>query len=174
LRRSPEHEKPRAVTTACHYARERIDARRRAHGRKRAPPKAPKRILIAHHLLLGDTIMLTPLIAKCRVRWPDAEIVMTCAVPYAGLYAGRPYGVRALPYDPRDPATLKPLLAQTGFDLALIPGDNRLSWLARALGARWIVAFSGDQSTVQGLAGGRVARLSRYADCVGRSRRRLD
>jgi ADP-heptose:LPS heptosyltransferase len=71
-------------------------------------------------------------------------MVMTCAVPYAELYTGRPYGVRVVPYDPRDPATLKPLLAQTGFDLALIPGDNRLSWLARALGARWIVAFSGD------------------------------
>jgi hypothetical protein len=36
--------------------------------------------LIAHHLLLGDTIMLTPLLAKCHARGPEAEIVMTCAV----------------------------------------------------------------------------------------------
>ena len=88
--------------------------------------------------------MLTPLIAKCRARWPGADIAMTCPVPYAPLYAGRPYGVRALPYDPRDAATLQPLLADTGYDLALVPADNRLSWLARALGAGWIVAFAGD------------------------------
>jgi ADP-heptose:LPS heptosyltransferase len=113
-------------------------------GRRRRPPANPRRILIAHHLLLGDTIMLTPLIAKCRARWPAADIAMTCPVAYAPLYGGRPYGVRALPYDPRDAATLMPLLADTGYDLALVPADNRLSWLARALGAGWIVAFAGD------------------------------
>lgn len=114
-------------------------------GRQRlAPTTAPRRVLIAHHLLLGDTIMLTPLLAKCRATWPRAEVVMTCPVAFAGLYAGRPYGVRALPYDPRDAATLRSLRAQAGFELALIPSDNRFSWLARALDARWIVAFSGD------------------------------
>ena len=113
-------------------------------GGRRAPPAVPRRILIAHHLLLGDTVMLTPLIAKCRERWPGAEIVLTSPVAYAGLYSGRPYGARAIPYDPRDVATLRPLLAEGPFDLALVPADNRLSWLARAAGARWIVAFSGD------------------------------
>jgi ADP-heptose:LPS heptosyltransferase len=88
--------------------------------------------------------MLTPLLAKCRAQWPDADIVMTCPVAYAGLYAGNPYGARVVPYDPREASTLGPLLAEAGFDLALVPGDNRLSWLARALGARWIVAFAGD------------------------------
>jgi len=33
-------------------------------GRHRGAPANPRRILIAHHLLLGDTIMLTPLVAK--------------------------------------------------------------------------------------------------------------
>lgn len=113
-------------------------------GRRRVAPAAPRRILIAHHLLLGDTIMLTPLIAKCRARWPAAEIVMTCPAPLVGLYAGRPYGVHALRYDPREVATLGPLVSAAGFDLALVPGDNRLSWLARSLDARWIVAFEGD------------------------------
>jgi len=113
--------------------------------RRRAMPETPARILIAHHLLLGDTVMLTPLIAKCRARWPDAEIVMTCPVKSAELYSGRPYGVRALPYDPRVPATLSALFAAGPYDLALVPADNRVSWLARALGARWIVAFSGDR-----------------------------
>lgn len=112
--------------------------------RRRAPPERPRRILIAHHLLLGDTIMLTPLVAKCRERWPEAKIVMTCPTAYVGLYAGRPYGLEARPYDPREIATLSGLRENAGFDLALVPGDNRLSWLARALDARWIAAFAGD------------------------------
>lgn len=111
---------------------------------RRTRPTNPQRILIAHHLLLGDTLMVTPLLAKCRALWPQAEIIMTCPVPWAGLYATMPYGVEAIAYDPADPATLGPLLKRRGFDLALIPGDNRLQWLARALGARWIVAFAGD------------------------------
>ena len=117
--------------------------------RRRAPPRTPGRILIAHHLLLGDTIMLTPLVAKCRERWPGAEIVLTCPTAYVELYAGRPYGAQALPYDPRDPGTLPTLRDNDGFDLALVPGDNRLSWLARALDARWIVAFAGDSPRYQ-------------------------
>ena len=114
-----------------------------AIGRHRTAPHVPKRVLIAHDLLLGDTIMLTPLLAKCRERWPSADIVMTCAPSYCGLYAMRPYGVRALPYDPRDVRSLERLRAEAPFDLALIPGDNRYSWLARALRARWVVGFSG-------------------------------
>ena len=113
--------------------------------RRRQPPAAPHRILIAHHLLLGDTLMLTPLLAKLRARYPAAEIVMAAPRAIAPLYQNRPYGVSALPYDPRDGATLRALLAAGGFDLALVPGDNRYSWLARAAGARWIVAFSGDR-----------------------------
>ena len=31
---------------------------------RRTAPVNPRRILIAHHLLLGDTLMLTPLLAK--------------------------------------------------------------------------------------------------------------
>jgi ADP-heptose:LPS heptosyltransferase len=111
--------------------------------RRRSAPDVPRRVLIAHDLLLGDTIMLTPLLAKCRERWPSADIVMTCAPSYRGLYAMSPYGVRVSPYDPRDVHSLKRLRAEAPFDLALIPGDNRYSWLARGLGARWVVGFSG-------------------------------
>ena len=31
--------------------------------------------------------MLTPLLAKCRALWPDAELAMTCPPPFVGLYA---------------------------------------------------------------------------------------
>src|ERR1022692_1219039 len=114
-----------------------------AISRRRAAPRAPGRVLIAHDLLLGDTIMLTPLLAKCRERWPSADIVMTCMPAYSGLYAMRPYGVRVVPYDPRDVRSLQMLRGEGAFDLALIPGDNRYSWLARSLGARWVGGFSG-------------------------------
>ena len=50
-----------------------------------------------------------------------------------------------MPYDPRDARTLERFDAARGYDLALVPGDNRFSWLALALGARWIVAFGGDR-----------------------------
>lgn len=111
---------------------------------RRAPP-SPRRILIAHHLLFGDTLMLTPLLAKLRERYPRAEVVITTPKAFVRLYQHCPYGVRALAYDPRDIRTLFALWRVRGFDLALLPADNRYSWLARALGARWIVAFAGDR-----------------------------
>ncbi|MDD5241107.1 MAG: glycosyltransferase family 9 protein [Sulfuricella sp.] len=109
-------------------------------------PENPRRILIAHQLLLGDTIMLTPLFAKLRRNYPDAEIFMLCPPVYAPLYAHRPYGVQALPFVPRSIANTASLIKMSsfGFDWALIPAENRWGWLARAMGARWIVAFDGD------------------------------
>lgn len=111
---------------------------------RRSRPADPRRILIAHHLLLGDTLMLTPLVAKLRERYPAAELVMALPEPYASLYARAPYGLRAIGWNPRSPAA-SPLWRARGFDLALVPGDNRFAWLALALGARWIVAFAGDR-----------------------------
>lgn len=118
--------------------------RLRTVGRRRLPAN-PGRILIAHHLLLGDTLMLTPLLAKLRGRYPRAEIVMTTPRAIAPLYQHRPYGVSAIPFDPRDREALRNLRSRSGFDLAIVPGDNRYSWLALALGAKWIVAFAGDR-----------------------------
>jgi len=107
-------------------------------------PAHPRRILVAHHLLLGDTIMLSPLLAKLRASHPDAEIAMTVAPATAPLYAARPWGVRALAFSPRDSSTLRPLLEEEPFDLAVVPGDNRHAWLAAAMGARHVVAHAGD------------------------------
>lgn len=108
----------------------------------RRRPAEVKRVLVAHHLRLGGTIMLTPLIAKLRFTYPAAEIVMTAPRAIAPLYSTRPYGVRALPFDPRDLATLAPILEGGGYDLAIVPGDNRHSWLAMAAGSGWIVAHA--------------------------------
>lgn len=111
---------------------------------RRKPPREPRRILVAHHLLLGDTLMLTSLLAKLRARHPAADIVMALPDAFAPLYQSAPYGVRALGWDPRVPAR-SALWRERGFDLAFVPGDNRVSWLALALGSRWIVGFAGDR-----------------------------
>src|SRR5580693_5533738 len=76
---------------------------RLASGGRRARPIDPQRILIAHHLLLGDTLMLTPLVAKLRERHPAADLVMAVPEAYAPLYARAPYGSRAIGWDPRWP-----------------------------------------------------------------------
>ncbi len=127
----------------------RVSVIARALGSMLAPQRqgaeSPRRILIAHHLLLGDTLMLTPLLAKLREHHPQAETVMLAPKASVPLYQQRPYGVTVLPHDPRDPSTLRALYERTGFDLAIVPGDNRYSWLAKALGARHIVAFAGDR-----------------------------
>ncbi len=128
-------------------------------GMRRAPPREPRRILIAHHLLLGDTLMLTPLLKKLRTLHPQADIAMTLPQAAVPLYATRPYGVRALPFDPRrDPAAL---FGEAPFDLAFVPGDNRHSWLAAAMRARWIVAFAGDRPATKSWP---VDRLIPYPD----------
>src|SRR6266849_4707484 len=86
----------------------------------RRKPTDPKRVLIAHHLLLGDVVMLAPLLAKLRERYPQAEIAMTVRRALLPLFARRPYGVQAIPYDPRDSSTLDQLFDERPFDLALI------------------------------------------------------
>ena len=115
---------------------------------RRRPAGQPRRILIAHNLLLGDTLMLTALIARLRQLHPHAEIVMTVAPAHLPLYSGSPYGVKAVAWDPhaRDSfRQLQRVAADLPFDLAFVPGDNRHALLARALGARWIVALAGDR-----------------------------
>jgi ADP-heptose:LPS heptosyltransferase len=120
-----------------------LEQRVRTTGRRR-PTRSPQRILIAHHLLLGDTLMLTPLLAKVREQHPSADVVMLMSPHYVPLYARRPYGVRAIGWNPRAPEA-SAAWREGDFDLAIIPGDNRFSWLALALGSRWIVAFEGDR-----------------------------
>jgi ADP-heptose:LPS heptosyltransferase len=113
-------------------------------GRRRRPVD-PHRILVVHQLLLGDTLMLTPMLARLRRRHPEAEIVMTVSRGQLPLYAPRPYGVVTLAYDSRDPRSAKQLLELDPFDLALVPGDNRYAMLASALGSAWVIAFAGDR-----------------------------
>ena len=105
----------------------------------------PRAILVLHQLLLGDTLMLAPLLAGLRARHPAAEIFISVKPEYAPLFSGAPYGVRALPYSENEPGALAALQAAADCDLCILPGDNRHALAARALGARWIVGFAGTQ-----------------------------
>lgn len=111
--------------------------------RRRRRPDCVQRILVAHHLLLGDTIMLAGLLKKLRRDFPAAAVDVLVPVAWLPLFGMAPYGVRALPYDPRSLDNHRKLLACGPYDLALVPADNRWSWVACAMGARWIVAFAG-------------------------------
>jgi len=113
------------------------------HPRLAARPANPAKILVLHELLLGDTLMLAPLLAALRHRYPRAEILVTARPGYAGLFSGRPYGARVLPFSEREPNALERLSAARGCDIAILPGENRLAIMARALGAKWLVAFAG-------------------------------
>ena len=118
---------------------------KRAFSGKRRKPAHPGRILVAHQLLLGDTLMLTPLLARLRRNHPEAEIVMTVSRGQLPLYTSRPYGTRAVAYDSRSPESAKAALEMGSFDLAIVPGDSRHAILAHALGSRWVVALAGDR-----------------------------
>lgn len=109
----------------------------------RAPPKKVERVLIAHNLLLGDTLMLASLLAGLRAQYPKAILAMTCAEAFLPLYEGHPYGVEAIPFDPREPESLTRIAALGPFDLAIVPGESRHGWLARAAGARWVRGYRG-------------------------------
>ncbi len=67
---------------------------------RRGPSEDVRRILIAHNLLLGDTLMLTQLLAKLRKNHPQAQVTLLAAPSAVPLYAEHPYGVRALAFKP--------------------------------------------------------------------------
>lgn len=113
--------------------------------RGRGKVETPRKILVLHHLLLGDTLMLTPLLAKLRERYLEAEILLACPRALLPLFAARPFGVQALHFDPRDRHTLAGLAQHGPYDVCLIPAENRYTPLARALQARHVCGFAGDK-----------------------------
>lgn len=110
---------------------------------RRGAQREPRRVLVAHNLLLGDTLMLTPLLAKLRREMPAAEVTLLASPAAVPLYERRPYGVRALAFRPADSSTTRALLAEGPFDLGFVIGDNRYAWLAAAMGAARLVGHGG-------------------------------
>lgn len=109
---------------------------------RRPAPAAPQRILVLHHLLLGDALMLTPLLARIAARYPQAQRYLSTPAALLPLYARQPYGFTALPWQPRK-GDIAALLAHAPYDLVIVPAENRHSPLARVLG-RHVIGFADD------------------------------
>lgn len=124
----------------------------RLAGGARRKPAVPQRILVIAPLFAGDALLLTPLLAKLRQRFPDCTLYLIAGRAVQALYQHRPYGVQAGVFDPRDAATLRALQRWPAADLAIAAGESRYSWLALALGARWIVGFGGERRRLQNWA----------------------
>ncbi len=123
----------------------RLEKLLRALTTPRRHPLSVRRILIAHQLLLGDTILLAPLLKQLERSYPDAQRVLLVRPAFMPLFQGRPYGVSALPFSRRDQDLQRAVMQSGPYDLAIVPDDNRYAWLARAAGASWIVGFGGDR-----------------------------
>lgn len=120
--------------------------------RHRPGPTGPLRILVIAPLFAGDALLLTPLLAKLRQRYPSCELYLIAGRAVQTLYQPRPYGVQAGIFDARHPGTLLALRRWPAADLAVTAGESRYSWLALALGARWIVGFGGEGRRLQNWA----------------------
>ena len=105
----------------------------------------PKKILIAHDLLLGDTLLLTPLMKRIHEKYPNAKKFILAKPGFIPLFSKKPYGFKALSFNPRKFLDIWKILCTGPYDLTYIAGDNRYSWFARALGARWVVGISEDK-----------------------------
>jgi ADP-heptose:LPS heptosyltransferase len=106
--------------------------------------REPQRILIAHHLLLGDTLLLAPLMKRIHEKYPHAKKFILAKPIFIPLFENTPYQFKALSFDPKSFLDLWNIFQSGPYDLTFVAGDNRYSWLARAVGSRWSVGIGGD------------------------------
>jgi ADP-heptose:LPS heptosyltransferase len=104
----------------------------------------PKKILIAHDLLLGDTLLLAPLMKRIHEKYPHAQKYVLAKPTFVPLFGNTPYGFKALSYNPKSFLSVWRIFCEGPYDLAFIAGDNRYSWFARAVGSRWAIGIEGD------------------------------
>ncbi len=106
--------------------------------------REPQRILIVHDLLLGDTLLLAPLMKRIHEKYPHAKKFILAKHSFMPLFKASPYSFQALPYNSRSFLDVWNIFCKGPFDLAYIAGDNRYSWLARAMSSRWIIGIADD------------------------------
>ena len=56
----------------------------------------PKKILIAHDLLLGDTLLLAPLMKRIHEKYPNAQNYALAKPAFVPLFGNTPYGFKVL------------------------------------------------------------------------------
>ena len=111
----------------------------------RIKKKEPRKILIAHSLLLGDTLLLAPLMKRIHEKYPKAQKYILAKPAFIPLFNNAPYDFRVLSFNPKSFLDSWRIFCAGPFDLTFIAGDNRYSWLARAMGSRWIIGIEGDK-----------------------------
>ena len=107
--------------------------------------REPKKILIAYDLLLGDTLLLAPLMKRIHEKYPEAQKFMLSKSLFVPLLKNKPYGFKALSFNPKSFLDIWGMFSLGPYDLTFVAGDNRYSWLARAIGSRWIVGIANDK-----------------------------
>ena len=107
--------------------------------------REPQRILIAHHLLLGDTLLLAPLMKRINEKYPHAKKFILVKPSFISLFEMNPYGFQSLSFSPKSFSDFWNIYRNGDYDLTFVMGDNRFSWLARAVGSRWNVGIEGDR-----------------------------
>lgn len=105
----------------------------------------PKRILIVHNLLLGDTLLLAPLMKRIYEKYPNSKKFILVKPLFLPLFKLHPYNFKALPYDPRNFLFIWNIFCYGPYDLTFVAGDNRYSWLSRALRSKWTVGIGNDR-----------------------------
>lgn len=110
-----------------------------------------KNILIPTQARFGDTILLVPLLERLSKRFPSASITLALPRLTADLFKTSPFKLHVLEWSEKEYGSVKSLLNQGPFDLAFVPWDNRMSWVARAVGARWIIGLAETRSTWKSL-----------------------
>lgn len=103
------------------------------------------KVIICQSLLLGDSLMLDPLLARVRREHSNSQIYLMVSEAGLDLFRCNPYGVRCIVFNPRKLSSLFSLWRLRGFDVAYIPAENRLTLLAKALQAIEIVGYEGDR-----------------------------
>lgn len=110
----------------------------------RIKKREPRKILIAHNLLLGDTLLLAPLMKRIHEKYPDAQKYILARPTFIPLFINNPFNFRALQFNAKSFLDLWKISHAGPYDLVFVAGDNRYSWLARALGSRWSTGVAGD------------------------------
>ena len=105
----------------------------------------PRRILIVHDLLLGDTLLLAPLMKRLHEKYPHSQKYILAKPLFVPLFKTKPYGFIALKYNPKSFFDLFKIFLKGPYDQTFVAGDNRFSWLARALGSMWIIGIADDR-----------------------------
>ena len=138
----------------------------------RIKKREPRKILIAHSLLLGDTLLLAPLMKRIHEKYPKAQKYILAKPTFIPLFENGPYDFRALSFNPKSFLDLWKIFLAGPYDLTFIAGDNRYSWLARAVGSMWIIGIDGDKPQWKSWMLDEVkpfdSRPATWADMMGR------